>query len=29
MTGKYPGSFLYAALTVYRGNTIYTNSSSV
>ena len=28
MTGKYPGRFLYAALTVYRGNTIYTNSSN-
>ena len=29
MTGKYPGRFLYAALTVYRGNTIGRDSNSV
>ncbi len=29
MTGKYPGSFLYVALSVYRGNTIGRYSSNV
>jgi hypothetical protein len=28
MTGKYPGRFLYAALSVYRGNNTNTNRDS-
>jgi len=27
MTGKYPGRFLYVALSVYRGNNINTNTN--
>ena len=28
MTGKYPGRFLYASLSVYRGNNTNTNRDS-